>query len=885
WFGSAEPMKSDIHHLFPTHGSVNSARSNHPFDEIPDASTDNWYGVNGSSYTSSSSTPSSNIDHWSERDGSIFEPREDHKGNLARAIFYYYTMYPNTAGSLSSIVASGDINVLYQWHLADPVDATEMTRNNRTAEKQGNRNPYIDYPDLAARAWGFTPVGGGNPPAAPTASIATNTSSIAVSWTNVSNETGYKVFRSTNASTYSQVVSLGANVTSYSDHSVSAGTTYYYYVMAFNGDGDSNASNIVNGSPTGSGGGGGGAATELFFSEYIEGSSNNKALEIANFTGSSVNLNGYTIQKQTNGSGSWGSSYALSGTLANGDVFVIANSSATSAVTAQADVTTGSGAVTFNGNDPVALFKNGTLIDVIGNFNGGSTNFAQNRTLVRNATVNSPNTTYITSEWTVNAQDDFSNLGSHTMNGGGGNPDPCDTPTGLASSSITTSSFVLSWNAVSGASTYQVELNGSVVATISGTSYTVTGLNASTTYACRVRTNCSSDNSGYTSTLNVTTDAAAPTWTCSSTVAAFPYNESFESGVGAWEQGSGDDRNWTRDSNGTPSSGTGPASGSNGSWYMYLETSGNGTGYPNKTAYFNSPCFDLSGESDIDFNFDYHMNGTAMGSLVLQATNNNGTTWTNIWSISGSQGSAWRSATVDMASYLGGLVKLRFLATSGSGWSSDIAIDNIQVSSGNTGGGSPGGTTAVTLTLVTDNYGSETSWTLRNASGTTVASGSGYGNNQTITETFDLADGCYDFTINDSYGDGICCSYGNGSYALTSGGSTLASGGSFGSTETRSICVDSGARIAINEANISTPDFRDGVELVIYPNPVSSVLTININSGPSKAYVYSVSGQLIATAQISKENRAVDVSALNSGIYILKLVNENGSFAKRFVKE
>lgn len=168
-----------------------------------------------------------------------------------------------------------------------------------------------------------------------------------------------------------------------------------------------------NGSSGGSGGSG--TASELFISEYIEGSSYNKALEIANFTGSGVDLSNYSLQKQTNGSGSWGSEYVLSGTLADGEVFVIANSSATGSVTSEADVTTGSGIVTFNGNDPVGLFKNGTLIDIIGTFSGGSSNFAQNVTLVRNSSITSPNTTYTTAEWDSYSQDTFGDLGSHTL--------------------------------------------------------------------------------------------------------------------------------------------------------------------------------------------------------------------------------------------------------------------------------------------------------------------------------------------------------------------------------------------------------------------------------------------------------------------------------------
>jgi chitodextrinase len=98
----------------------------------------------------------------------------------------------------------------------------------------------------------------------------------------------------------------------------------------------------------------------------------------------------------------------------------------------------------------------------------------------------------------------------------------------------------------------------------------------------------------------------------------------------------------------------------------------------------------------------------------------------------------------------------------------------------------------ITLTINTDNYGSETSWTLKDSGGATIDSGSGYANNTTYTFNFNLADGDYTFTINDSYGDGICCGYGNGSYSLVSGAETIRTGGAFGSFETTNICVDNG---------------------------------------------------------------------------------------------
>ena len=103
--------------------------------------------------------------------------------------------------------------------------------------------------------------------------------------------------------------------------------------------------------------------------------------------------------------------------------------------------------------------------------------------------------------------------------------------------------------------------------------------------------------------------------------------------------------------------------------------------------------------------------------------------------------------------------------------------------------------TEVTLTINLDNYPEETSWDIRNASGTVVASGGTYGSQpdgSTVTETACLPDGCYDFTIYDSYGDGICCGYGNGSYSLTNGATVLASGGAFGSSELTNFCLGGG---------------------------------------------------------------------------------------------
>ncbi|MGD9994049.1 MAG: GEVED domain-containing protein [Salinivirgaceae bacterium] len=505
FFNEAEPMKSDIHHLFPTYMNWNSTRSNYPFAEIDDNATTKWMYLT----TSTTSIPSSNIDLYSEYASSTFEPREDHKGDVARAIFYFYTMYPTQAGAIGAVA---DINELYDWHLADPVSQKEIDRNLAIETHQGDKNPYIVMPSLVAKAWGFS---GTEPtvPATPSLALTVASTSLNLSWTNVADESGYRIYRSVNGGSYALLNSPGANVTSYSDANVSTGSTYTYYILAYNVQGNSPNSNTVSGQLSTTGGSD--YAADLILSEYVEGSSNNKALELANFTGSTVSLSNYSIFKQTNGAGSWASELVLSGTLNHGDAYVIVYASAGSTLLAKADLTTTSQALTFNGNDPVALFKNGQLIDVIGTFNSTAV-FATDKTLVRNASVTAPNTSYVASEWTDTGLDNFTDLGTHTMDLEGGPVADTQAPTApasLVSSNVTSTSVLLSWNASTdnvGVTGYQVFRNGTQIQTVTSTSYTVSGLSAATSYAFTVKaTDAAGNVSGASNTVNVTTPAEA----------------------------------------------------------------------------------------------------------------------------------------------------------------------------------------------------------------------------------------------------------------------------------------------------------------------------------------------------------------------------------------
>ncbi|MDY0023855.1 MAG: lamin tail domain-containing protein [Candidatus Izemoplasmatales bacterium] len=162
---------------------------------------------------------------------------------------------------------------------------------------------------------------------------------------------------------------------------------------------------------------------ELIISEYIEGSSFNKSIEIYNGTKSDVDLSAYSIEIYYNGSTSAGNTISLSGTLLSGHTYVVSNTSADQEILALSDLITGS--VQHNGNDAVALLKNGVAIDVFGvigvdpgtgwDVDGITGQDTADHTLVRKPTVSSPNTTFTGSEWIIYDVDTFDYLGMHNL--------------------------------------------------------------------------------------------------------------------------------------------------------------------------------------------------------------------------------------------------------------------------------------------------------------------------------------------------------------------------------------------------------------------------------------------------------------------------------------
>lgn len=148
--GAKGQARSDLHSLFPSRDRANSARSNNPFGEINDALTQKWFRDDQELRT----IPTQLIDEYSESlNNRLFEPRENKKGDVARAMFYFYTVYRFNADDEDANFFPLQQNTLCQWDDLDPIDNQEEERSHRIAEFQGNENPFVLDGTLATRTY------------------------------------------------------------------------------------------------------------------------------------------------------------------------------------------------------------------------------------------------------------------------------------------------------------------------------------------------------------------------------------------------------------------------------------------------------------------------------------------------------------------------------------------------------------------------------------------------------------------------------------------------------------------------------------------------------------------------------------------------------------
>ena len=150
WFGGeVEPMYTDIFHLYPVDGYVNGMRNNNAYGEVNSPS---WTSLNGGKL-GPCATPGYT--------GTVFEPIDEYKGDLARTYFYMSTRYytedngwPGSEATIGSQLKPWALAMMLQWDSQDPVSQKETERNNAVYLIQHNRNPFIDHPEFAQEIWG-----------------------------------------------------------------------------------------------------------------------------------------------------------------------------------------------------------------------------------------------------------------------------------------------------------------------------------------------------------------------------------------------------------------------------------------------------------------------------------------------------------------------------------------------------------------------------------------------------------------------------------------------------------------------------------------------------------------------------------------------------------
>lgn len=429
------------------------------------------------------------------------------------------------------------------------------------------------------------------------------------------------------------------------------------------------------------------------------------------------------------------------------------------------------------------------------------------------------------------------------------------TPTGLAASGITTTGATLSWNAVVNA-TYDVQYRtGSGAWTtlaVSTTSTTLSGLTPNTAYEAQVRSKCTSTTSAWSTSVNFTTLNTGITY-CAS------------------KGNSVADEYINRVQLGTINNTSGPNAGY-----------GNFTAQSTDLARSSSNTITITpGWSGTKYNegysvwIDYNKDGDFVDAGEQVYTRSA----TKTTPVSG-------SFTVPSTAALGSTrmrvsMKYNAIPTSCETFSyGEVEDYSVNITAG-------GATCAnVTVTIVLDNYPEETSWNIKNSGGTTVASGGPYGSSpdgSTITQTVCLPVGCsYTFTINDSYGDGICCSYGNGSYNVkNAAGTVLFSGSSFTSSATHSFCVTSSARGEQPEEVVSEAAFQN----LLHPNPVKNTLFVNVPEGVEVKAMRITTMTGSVQFQSGRLEKEVNVSGMTPGFYLLLLDTNRGMLWGKFSKE
>lgn len=417
-FNSNYPMYSDLHFVIPTDARINQLRNNYP------------YGIGNSTihhtFSNTSKIANSAIPNYVYTNR-VYEPLNEFKGDIARILLYFAVRYEDKLpvfnhstninpamdrspfdGTAERAFDSSYISMLIQWHTQDPVSQREINRNNAVYAIQNNRNPFIDNPQWVNTIWIQAPDA-----IAPQAPNNLSTTQSGAYFTNLTwspsastDVIGYNIYQNGVFLTTTKLTSLII------DH-LNPSTSYSFTVRAYDqGYLQSTDSNIATTSTSAADSN----SKDLFITKYIEGTNNNKALEIINKTGHEVNLNNYSIRTQyynsiTN-SYYFTGSFELEGKIQNNQSFIILNPKSTLSCITNNDALflTAGEALAFAGTQYVELAYNSTTVDAIGSRSISNTN--ADVSLYRKDTVTQPTSTFNISEWDSYASNYCQNLGT-----------------------------------------------------------------------------------------------------------------------------------------------------------------------------------------------------------------------------------------------------------------------------------------------------------------------------------------------------------------------------------------------------------------------------------------------------------------------------------------
>lgn len=417
-FYSNYPMYSDLFYVVPTDARINQLRSNYP------------YGIVGSTiyytFTNSSRIGNCAIPGITYT-GRVYEPINEFKGDVARSLLYFAVRYEGKLGTFNfnnNANPASDTNpldgteerafdpayiaMLLQWHQQDPVSQREIDRNNAVYGIQKNRNPFIDNPSWVNTIWGQTP--DAVAPQTPTnLTVAQNSAYFAtLSWTpsTSTDVIGYKIYQN------GTLVGATKNSTFTADH-LTPSTAYTFTVKAYdNGyllSPDSNTASVTTLASDV-------YAKDLMVTKYLEGTSNNKGIEITNKTGHPVNLSDYRLSIQfTSGTNYYFvDPYELEGTVQNNETFVVLNPDANfSCYTInQAKFVTAAPQMTYSGSQYLELRYKSSTVDAIGISGTNNSSVLGNVSLYRKSNIAQPTTTFNISEWDSYASNYCQSLGT-----------------------------------------------------------------------------------------------------------------------------------------------------------------------------------------------------------------------------------------------------------------------------------------------------------------------------------------------------------------------------------------------------------------------------------------------------------------------------------------